>query len=86
MRTKKQVIDYLKKGGIVRVVTSSHKSYNKDRKAEKVQTNGVRLDGGSWLYFNDIDPEWVFDSGFKINDGSEDGFIEYVFMEMGRFE
>ena len=78
---KKQLIEYFKQGGIIRIVTPKHKYYGIDRKAENVQTNSLKFIGGSWLYFKDIDPTLIYEQGFKISD-LEGGFIDYVFMDM----
>ena len=78
---KTKLIEYFKRGGKIRVVSPQHKYYNIDRKAEKIQTNSIKFEGGSWLYFKDIEPKNIFSQGFKI-DNLEGGFIDYVFMDM----
>lgn len=48
----------LSAGERVKIVSPmEHKFYGVIRKADKIQTNAVRFEGGSWLYFNDIDKE-----------------------------
>jgi hypothetical protein len=78
---KKLLIEYFKRNGKVRIVTPNHNFYGVDRKAEKIQTNSLRFEGGSWLYFKDIKAENIFQSGFKI-DNLTGGFIEYIFCNM----
>jgi hypothetical protein len=76
---KNKLLEYFKLNGRVRVVTPSHKYYGIDRKAEKIQTNSVRLEGGSWLYFKSI--KAITRQGFSI-DNCSGGFIDYAFMNM----
>lgn len=78
---KTLLIEYFKKGGSIKIVSPNHKYYNIDRKAEKIQTNSIKFEGGSWIYFKDIKPINIFRSGFKIDD-LEGGFIEYIFNDM----
>src|SRR3990167_5859342 len=70
--SKRNLINYFRVGGRVKIVSPpSHKFYNIDRIAEKIQTNGLMFSGGSWLYFKDILTENIFSfQGFKID--SED--------------
>jgi hypothetical protein len=63
--TKAAIIRKLSAKESIRVIApNSHKFYNVIRKAEKVQTNAIRFEGGSWVYFNDIDCEVL--NGFKL--------------------
>jgi hypothetical protein len=75
-----KLIEYFKLGGRTRVLNPNHKYYNIDRKAEKIQTNSLRFEGGSWIYFKEIKPINIFRSGFKI-DNLEGGFIDYIFID-----
>ena len=72
---------YFKGGGSVKIINhQGHKFFNVVRKAEKNQSNAVMFSGGSWLYFNEIDPKNITEKGFKIgNRWFNGGFIEYVF-------
>lgn len=84
---KKLLIEYFKRNGKVRVITPSHRYYGIDRKAEKIQTNSIKFELGSWLYFNMIKPENIFSQGFKIEDGLNvcelgTGYIEYAYCDM----
>lgn len=74
---KKQLLQKFKDGVKFKVVSPSHKYFNVERKAEKVQTNAIKWSGGSWCYFSDIKAENITDNGFKISD-LMGGFIEYV--------
>lgn len=63
--SKAEIIRRLREGETVIVVSpKTHKYYGVERKAEKVQTNAVKFEGGSWLYFTDLDKETL--SGFKL--------------------
>lgn len=52
---KAQLIRQFKRGDVFKVITEGHKYTNVPRKAEKIQTNAVRFEGGSWLYFSALD-------------------------------
>jgi intein/homing endonuclease len=78
---KKLLIEYFKKNGRIRVLTPNHKYYSVDRKAEKIQTNSLKFEGGSWIYFKDIKAENIYSQGFKISD-LMGGFIEYSYSDM----
>lgn len=77
---KKKLIEYFKLGGRIRIVTPEHRFYGLDRKAEKVQTNSVKFEGGSWLYYKDILA--ITSQGFSIKDNFKETFIDYAFMDM----
>lgn len=74
---KKQLIQSLR-DGVRYVVTSpkTHKYYGVPREADIIQTNAIRFDGGSWLYFADVKATDITDRGFRISDLCG-GFIEY---------
>ena len=46
-----------------------HKYFNISRKIEKIQTNSLKFEGGSWLYFKDIIS--LTESGFKMKNGED---------------
>lgn len=78
---KTKLIEYFKRGGSIKVISpQSHKYYNIERKAEKIQTNSLRFEGGSWLFFRDIKPEKVLRQGFIM--GEDNDRIEYIFCNM----
>lgn len=63
--SKAAIIRRLSEGESVVVVSpKGHKGYGIERKAVKVQTNAVKFEDGSWLYFSDLDRETL--NGFKL--------------------
>lgn len=63
--TKASIIRKLSSGESIKVIApNTHKYFGVIRKPDKIQTNAVRLDGGGWLYFNDIDSGTG--TGFKL--------------------
>jgi 4-hydroxyphenylpyruvate dioxygenase-like putative hemolysin len=65
--TKANVIRKLQAGHKIKVTQpTTHKYYNQERQADKVQTNAVRFIGGSWLYFDDIDKTTITEKGFSL--------------------
>jgi GT2 family glycosyltransferase len=78
---KKNLIEYFKRNGRVKILNPNHKFYGLDRKAEKIQTNSLKFEGGSWLYFKDLIAKNIFSQGFKIDD-LMGGFIEYSYSDM----
>ena len=79
---KTKLKEYFKQGGSIKVIyPETHKTFNVIRKPEKVQTNAVKFEGGSWLFFNELNKDLIYTQGFKISDLCG-GFIEYAYMNM----
>jgi hypothetical protein len=83
MKTKTDLKKYLSDKGKVKIVhPQGHKYFGIVRKADKVQTNAIRFEGGSWLYFNEIEGESIYDGGFSLKRYPEDSYdINYELVE-----
>lgn len=70
---KTKFIEYLKNGGKIQMIEfeggKPSEKLGVVREAEKVQTNGVRFVGGSWIYFSDIDAKTIEEKDGIVNLG-----------------
>lgn len=75
---KRAFSEYHATGGTLTLIRAegmpNHRYLNVPRKIEKVQTNAIKFEGGSWLEF-DKAPEYTFTpNGFIVS-----GQLEYTF-------
>lgn len=83
---KTQFINYLKDGGRVRMVSyrggDVGKNLNSIREAEKIQTNGVKFTGGSWLMWDDFKAS---DISMTARNIISLGWCEYELLDMALY-
>jgi hypothetical protein len=82
MKTRKDLIEYLKNGGKIKLATCpTHKNFNVVRGVEKVLTNQLQFDNGCWLRFEDIDIKSINEKGFSLKTAIEGiGILTYEFI------